>query len=244
MPLHTTKRRRIVSKQILMKTNPYNGPVSQCIPHTSNVSRNEELYLGSLVLPHIPTLLMLLLLHQVSGHSALRRTFTQVPSEEKKRTRSSSVAGTPSNRNSVPEHVPVKRLVQATTAAAGRPSRSPTKARPQEETPVSSKLDVTSDKSSFLLLGQEEYNEHRAVVTHAVFNPSGTLVASADIDGVVKLWSPSPSPRLIAAPPDPSPPPPRFEKAPFARSGLPPISWGAGIQVSPLNCDPLDLLNE
>lgn len=60
---------------------------------------------------------------------------------------------------------------------------------------MSSKLDVTSDKSSFLLLGQEEYNEHRAVVTHAVFNPSGTLVASADIDGVVKLWSPSPSPR-------------------------------------------------
>lgn len=59
-----------------------------------------------------------------------------------------------SSRNSVPEHVPVKRLVQATTAAAGRPSRSPTKARPQEESPVSSKLDVTSDKSSFLLLGQ------------------------------------------------------------------------------------------
>ncbi|XP_037777901.1 WD repeat-containing protein 91-like isoform X4 [Penaeus monodon] len=41
----------------------------------------------------------------------------------------------------------------------------------------------------------EEYSEHRAVVTHAVFNPSGTLVASADTDGVVKLWSPSPSPK-------------------------------------------------
>ncbi|KAK8404221.1 hypothetical protein O3P69_000349 [Scylla paramamosain] len=132
---------------------------------------------------------------QVSSHSALRRTSTQVPAEEKKRTRSSSVAGTSSNRNSVPEHVPVKRLVQATSVAGGRSSRSPTKARPQEELSVSSKLDVTSDKSSFLLLGQEEYNEHRAVVTHAVFNPSGTLVASADIDGVVKLWSPSPSPR-------------------------------------------------
>lgn len=42
---------------------------------------------------------------------------------------------------------------------------------------------------------QEEYNEHRAVVTHAVFNPSGTLVASADTDGVVKLWAPTPQPK-------------------------------------------------
>lgn len=52
------------------------------------------------------------------------------------------------------EHVPVKRLVQAATPAAGRPSRSPIKARPQEESSTSTKLDIASDKSSFLLLEQ------------------------------------------------------------------------------------------
>lgn len=56
------------------------------------------------------------------------------------------------------EHVPVKRLVQAATPASGRPSRSPIKARPQEES-SSSKLDVSSDKSSFLLLGQVRKQE-------------------------------------------------------------------------------------
>ncbi|XP_066977723.1 WD repeat-containing protein 91 isoform X1 [Macrobrachium rosenbergii] len=127
-----------------------------------------------------------------SGHPVVRRTASQAPAEERKRTRSSSVAGTSLNRGAG-EHVPVKRLVQPNSAAS-RPSRSPTKIRPHEEGP-SSKSDSANDKSSFLLLGQDEYTEHRSVVTHAVFNPSGTLVASADTDGVVKLWSPSPSPK-------------------------------------------------
>ncbi|XP_063586753.1 WD repeat-containing protein 91-like isoform X2 [Penaeus indicus] len=128
----------------------------------------------------------------VFTHSVARRTSSQAPAEEKKRTRSSSVASM-SSRNSG-EHIPVKRLVQ-TSASTTRQSRSPTKIRPQEEPMSLAKVEVTSDKASFLLLGQEEYSEHRAVVTHAVFNPSGTLVASADTDGVVKLWSPSPSPK-------------------------------------------------
>ncbi|KAK7066682.1 WD repeat-containing protein 91 [Halocaridina rubra] len=124
-----------------------------------------------------------------SGHPVVRRTVSQAPSEEKKRTRSSSVAGTSSNR----EHVPAKRLVQGTVASS-RQSRSPTKIRPHEDS-ASLKSELYADKASFLLLGQEEYTEHRAVVTHAVFNPSGTIAASADTDGVVKLWSPSPSPK-------------------------------------------------
>ncbi|XP_071546670.1 WD repeat-containing protein 91 isoform X2 [Panulirus ornatus] len=128
-----------------------------------------------------------------SGHPVVRRTSSQAPVEEKKRMRSSSVASMSSSRNSG-EHIPVKRLVQ-TTASSSRPSRSPTKIRPQEESISSTKTEISNDKASFLLLGQEEYCEHRAVVTHAVFNPSGTLVASADTDGVVKLWSPSPSPK-------------------------------------------------
>lgn len=44
---------------------------------------------------------------------------------------------------------------------------------------------------------QDYYPDHRAVVSHSVFNHTGTLVASADMDGVVKLWSPYPDVKLV-----------------------------------------------
>ncbi|CAL4113265.1 unnamed protein product, partial [Meganyctiphanes norvegica] len=129
--------------------------------------------------------------HGTSSHPSVRRTLSQA-SEEKKRTRSSSVAGTSATRGSGDQHAPVKRLVQGQVSAT-RSSRSPTKNRPQEES--SARVDNSSGDKTFISLGQEEYGEHRAVVTHAVFNPSGNLVASADTDGVVKLWAPSPAPK-------------------------------------------------
>ncbi|XP_023342348.1 WD repeat-containing protein 91 [Eurytemora carolleeae] len=42
--------------------------------------------------------------------------------------------------------------------------------------------------SRYLLLGQEEYNEHRSTVCALQVSPSG-LVATADVSGVVKVWS-------------------------------------------------------
>lgn len=54
------------------------------------------------------------------------------------------------------------------------------------------------ENSSFLLLSQEEFNEHHSAITHCKFNASGTLIASSDSDGVVKIWSPSPTPRTLA----------------------------------------------
>ncbi|KAK4288121.1 hypothetical protein Pmani_038837 [Petrolisthes manimaculis] len=138
-----------------------------------------------------------------SHHPAVRRTSSQAPTEERsRRTRSSSVASVSSSR-SQQEHVQVKRLVgQAGSYAlsnCARQSRSPTKTRPPDDqvpsTATLSKSTSTISDKAFLLLDQEEYNEHRAVVTHAVFNPSGTLVASADTDGVVKLWAPTPQPK-------------------------------------------------
>ncbi|KAJ9585107.1 hypothetical protein L9F63_020547 [Diploptera punctata] len=45
---------------------------------------------------------------------------------------------------------------------------------------------------------QEEYGEHRAPVCHCRFNTSGSTVVSADIDGVVKLWTITPTPKTLA----------------------------------------------
>jgi len=41
----------------------------------------------------------------------------------------------------------------------------------------------------FLLLSQEDYHEHPSSITHVRFSPTGSQVASVDVDGVVKVWS-------------------------------------------------------
>lgn len=42
---------------------------------------------------------------------------------------------------------------------------------------------------------KEEMLEHKAAVTQCLFNASGSVVASCDMDGVVKVWSPAPQPK-------------------------------------------------
>jgi WD40 repeat protein len=46
-----------------------------------------------------------------------------------------------------------------------------------------------------IYVSQETHTEHRAAITQCRFNSSGSLVASGDADGVVKVWSTSPSPK-------------------------------------------------
>ncbi|GAB6027090.1 WD repeat-containing protein 91, variant 2 [Chamberlinius hualienensis] len=50
----------------------------------------------------------------------------------------------------------------------------------------------------FLLLSQEDYTEHHSTITHCKFNSTGSAVASSDMSGLVKIWSPNPSPHTIA----------------------------------------------
>jgi WD40 repeat protein len=50
------------------------------------------------------------------------------------------------------------------------------------------------DKNSFEIL-KETQEFHNSAITQCKFNNSGSLVASGDADGVVKVWSTSPAPR-------------------------------------------------
>ncbi|KAL1132580.1 hypothetical protein AAG570_010532, partial [Ranatra chinensis] len=56
----------------------------------------------------------------------------------------------------------------------------------------------SSKKDNFLLLSQEKMTEHKAAVTQCRFNALGSLVASCDIDGVVKVWSTAPTPKVLS----------------------------------------------
>jgi WD40 repeat protein len=45
----------------------------------------------------------------------------------------------------------------------------------------------------FLVLGQEVYGEHGASISHCCFSSTGSLVASADTEGIIKVWSFTPN---------------------------------------------------
>ncbi|XP_061421287.1 WD repeat-containing protein 91 [Lethenteron reissneri] len=52
-----------------------------------------------------------------------------------------------------------------------------------------------ASQQPFLVLCQEEYSEHHSPIMHCKFDASGSRVASVDVDGVVKVWSCSPTPQ-------------------------------------------------
>ncbi|XP_050533685.1 WD repeat-containing protein 91 [Daktulosphaira vitifoliae] len=51
----------------------------------------------------------------------------------------------------------------------------------------------------FLLLSQESFNEHKSKITQCRFNLSGSLIASSDSDGCLKIWTAAPSPKVIGS---------------------------------------------
>ena len=56
----------------------------------------------------------------------------------------------------------------------------------------------SSSTSNYLLLGQESYSEHRSEVILLSSSTVGGMIVSADKSGVIKVWSPSPSPTTSA----------------------------------------------
>lgn len=45
---------------------------------------------------------------------------------------------------------------------------------------------------------QEEYTEHKTSIIQCKSNASGSYVATGDADGVIKVWTPIPSPKYIS----------------------------------------------
>ncbi|XP_013383261.1 WD repeat-containing protein 91 [Lingula anatina] len=57
---------------------------------------------------------------------------------------------------------------------------------------------ISNTKSPFMLLSQDNYTEHRSSIIHCRFSNTGHCIASADVDGIVKVWSLQPSPVTVA----------------------------------------------
>ncbi|XP_049862050.1 WD repeat-containing protein 91 [Schistocerca gregaria] len=136
----------------------------------------------------------------------------------------SSQAGTVSRRMSSSPSVeePQKRTVSKqqqqvhrpggmtrSTVSAGKLAPTDAKRRTSSESPSSSSvdrrsaqksvpLDEDNDTPRFLLLIKREYGQHAGSVCHCKFNSSGTALATADTDGVIKLWTTTPALKTAA----------------------------------------------
>jgi WD40 repeat protein len=146
---------------------------------------------------------------QPVGGSAIKPLSSSLKTQK---SRSSSKPRAAVAPNSVTAHAPVKRVVQ-TSPSVQQPTPSVPAAAASEQstrtslTPRGTASGVESggssgtslssgdktEKMDYLLLGQEEYLEHNSEITHCRFTTSGLVVASTDVDGVVKVWTPLPS---------------------------------------------------
>ncbi len=143
-----------------------------------------------------------------SVSSSLKAQQAKSRSSSKARVSSGS---TTSATGATPTHAPVKRVAQSSSPSVPLVSTSPLPsssvglqtssgtsgtrnppAVPGGEAEVSTTEEKT-EKLDYLLLGQEEYLEHHSEITHCRFTSSGLVVASSDMDGVVKVWTPSPA---------------------------------------------------
>ncbi|KAL0079659.1 hypothetical protein J3Q64DRAFT_1644901 [Phycomyces blakesleeanus] len=51
------------------------------------------------------------------------------------------------------------------------------------------KNEKTVPKGPFVIVSQEEFSEHASAITHAKFSTEGNLIASCDMDNIVRIWS-------------------------------------------------------
>jgi len=94
---------------------------------------------------------------------------------------------------------PLKRVTQSINpleVAKSKVSEPPS--NDLSPSPIPASLPQTPSNSRYILLGQEEYSEHRSSVVLVSVSGVGGRVVSADQSGVVKVWSPTPSPSTLA----------------------------------------------
>lgn len=112
-----------------------------------------------------------------SGSRSSNRN-SAVPTSPKPRTSPRTSSATPVGGTPAKQHAPLARVSQGSVNPATTPVLKTAK---------------EVESSTFILLSQEEYNEHHSEVTHCRFSKAtGNLIASSDVDGVVKVWSACP----------------------------------------------------
>lgn len=87
----------------------------------------------------------------------------------------------------LPQALPIEEVPASSEEAT--PTTPVVSPMPSAESSSSSKVCTPLPSPPFLLLSQEDYKEHPSSIAHVRFSPTGSHVASVDVDGVIKVWS-------------------------------------------------------
>ncbi|KAJ1525458.1 hypothetical protein ONE63_010268 [Megalurothrips usitatus] len=100
-----------------------------------------------------------------------------------------------SSRPTLNVHGPSGVATRTTTSVPqrGRPREVPSDGNNTARQPT------TPPAGAFLILSQEHYLEHKTASSHCRFNASGTMVASADVDGIIKVWDAAQTLKTVAS---------------------------------------------
>ncbi|GAA5810781.1 hypothetical protein MFLAVUS_004208 [Mucor flavus] len=75
-----------------------------------------------------------------------------------------------------------QKLLKPTTSVA-LPKKS------NSESTILTTKEAKNEDEPFIIVSQDEFSEHASSVTHAKFSSEGDLIASCDMDNIVRIWS-------------------------------------------------------
>ena len=131
---------------------------------------------------------------KIGGSNAGKNLSSSLKQQPKSRSSSKSrLSSTPTvtTQQQQPSHAPVTRLSLSKHGSSA--------SLLSQVSPSNIGSGIGGDKMTYILLGQEEYMEHHSEITHCRFSHSGSVVASSDVSGVIKVWNASPpAPDTIA----------------------------------------------
>jgi len=113
-------------------------------------------------------------------------------------------ASTNANISSTISKQPLKRVTQSVNplvglkSAAGGEAEKELEGNEEQNDDIKVKVPEAEKSLKYLVLGEEDYKEHRAPVTLISLSSVGGNIASCDSSGVIKVWSSSPSPATLA----------------------------------------------
>jgi predicted nucleic acid-binding Zn-ribbon protein len=77
-----------------------------------------------------------------------------------------------------------QKLLKSSSSTALLPKRSSSESTHRISSPI--KENGKSEEEPFLIINQEEFSEHAWAITHAKFSSQGDLIASCDMDNIVR----------------------------------------------------------
>ena len=133
---------------------------------------------------------------QVKSLRSFLRTITGGASYSDRK--KSPVIGSVSRSSSKSRQVLMSSSSSSSSQSRTKKANTTSSSSDQSIVPITSRHPSSPEISSYMMLGQDSYREHRARVCLLEVSSVGGRVVSVDQSGVIKVWTSSPSPQTLA----------------------------------------------